>query len=143
MITRESERLAGILLVVLPTVMYGGVTLLTMLVGDPTYTGNPLRQNLWRAGHAHAGVLLVLALVCLRFRLQVRLNHSPSPTCCAPVVTARPKRPTRFRSQLPHARRGSRCAHARARQTAPRPPESRGAGRRRRGATARSRPSYT
>jgi hypothetical protein len=28
---------------------------------------NPLRQNLWRAGHAHAGVLLVLSLVALRY----------------------------------------------------------------------------
>jgi hypothetical protein len=24
---------------------------------------NPLRQDLWRAGHAHAGVWLILALV--------------------------------------------------------------------------------
>jgi hypothetical protein len=65
--TRESRRLAGVLLVVLPTVMYGGVTLLTMLIRDPAYMANPLRQNLWRAGHAHAGVLLVLALVSLRY----------------------------------------------------------------------------
>lgn len=65
--TSESRRLAGILLIVLPTVMYGGVTLLTMLIRDPSYMSNPLRQNLWRAGHAHAGVLLVLALVALRY----------------------------------------------------------------------------
>jgi hypothetical protein len=65
--TRESRRLAGVLLIVLPTVMYGGVTLLMMLIGDPEYMANPLRQNLWRAGHAHAGVLLVLALVALRY----------------------------------------------------------------------------
>jgi len=65
--TRESRRLAGVLLVVFPTVMYGGVMLLMMLIGDPRYMANPLRQNLWRAGHAHAGVLLVLALVSLRY----------------------------------------------------------------------------
>jgi len=63
----ESRRLAGVLLIVLPTVMYGGVTLLNLLVGDPRYMANPLRQNLWRAGHAHAGVLLVLALIALRY----------------------------------------------------------------------------
>jgi hypothetical protein len=63
----ESRRLAGVLLIVLPTVMYGGVTLLNLLVGDPRYMSNPLRQNLWRAGHAHAGVLLVLALIALRY----------------------------------------------------------------------------
>src|SRR2546428_4225139 len=73
--TRESRRLAGVLLVVLPTVMYGGVTLLTMLIRDPTYMANPLRQNLWRAGHAHAGVLLVLALVSLRYLDDANLSE--------------------------------------------------------------------
>ena len=33
----------------------------------PGYADNPLRQNLWRAGHAHAGVYLVLSLVMLRY----------------------------------------------------------------------------
>ena len=66
--SRESRMLAGILLVVLPTVMYGGITLLTLLTGHaPGYVDNPLRQNLWRAGHAHAGVYLVLSLVMLRY----------------------------------------------------------------------------
>jgi hypothetical protein len=73
--TRESRRLAGILLVILPTVMYGGVTLLTMLVTDPSYMANPLRQDLWRAGHAHAGVLLVLALVALRYVDEATLGN--------------------------------------------------------------------
>lgn len=64
----ESRRLAGILLVTIPTVMFGGLTLLTQLVRRmPGYVDNPLRQDLWRAGHAHAGVYLVLALVMLRY----------------------------------------------------------------------------
>ena len=74
--TRESQRTAGILLVVLPTVMYGGVTLLRMLTSDPQYMANPLRQDLWRAGHAHAGVLLVLALVALRYVDEATLGNS-------------------------------------------------------------------
>jgi hypothetical protein len=65
--TPESRRLAGILLVVLPSVMLGGVSLLSLLVWDPAYAANPLRQDLWRAGHAHAGVLLILSLVVLRY----------------------------------------------------------------------------
>lgn len=73
--TRESQVTAGILLIVLPTVMYGGVTLLTMLVSDPRYAANPLRQDLWRAGHAHAGVLLVLALVALRYVDETNLGN--------------------------------------------------------------------
>jgi hypothetical protein len=66
--SRESRMLAGILLVVLPTVMYGGVTLLNLLAGNaPGYANNPIRHDLWRAGHAHAGVYLVLSLVMLRY----------------------------------------------------------------------------
>lgn len=58
----ESRRLAGILLIVLPTVIVGGVSILTLLVNDLAYADNAFRQDLWRAGHAHAGVLPVLAL---------------------------------------------------------------------------------
>ena len=63
----ESRRLAGALLVILPTVMIGGLSVLTLLINDPAYMRNPLRQDLWRAGHAHAGVFLVLSLVALRY----------------------------------------------------------------------------
>ncbi len=65
--SHESRQMAGILLIVLPTVAFGGVSLLRMLVGDPEYMENPLRQDLWRAGHAHAGVLLLLSLIALRY----------------------------------------------------------------------------
>ena len=66
--TRESKMLAGVLLVLIPTVMYGGLTLLMMLTGQAAgYAANPLRHDLWRAGHAHAGVYLVLSLVMLRY----------------------------------------------------------------------------
>src|SRR4029077_11278088 len=66
--SRESRMLGGILLVVLPSVMYGGLTLLYSLTRNlPGYNDNPLRHDLWRAGHAHAGVYLVLSLVMLRY----------------------------------------------------------------------------
>src|SRR6266852_2110963 len=66
--SRESRLLAGILLVVLPTVMYGGMSLLSLLTRNtPGYNDNPLRHDLWRAGHAHAGVYLVLSLIMLRY----------------------------------------------------------------------------
>jgi hypothetical protein len=49
-------------------VMIGGASLLALLLTDGSgYMLNPLRQNLWRAGHAHAGVYLVLSLVILRY----------------------------------------------------------------------------
>jgi DNA-binding CsgD family transcriptional regulator len=65
--TSQSRRVAGIVLIVFPTVVFGGVSVLTLLVHDPTYADNAIRQNLWRAGHAHAGVLLLLTLVVLRY----------------------------------------------------------------------------
>jgi hypothetical protein len=73
-VSSESQRLAGLLLVILPTVMVGGVSILTLLVGEPAYMQNQLRQDLWRAGHAHAGVLLVLSLVVLRYVDEVQLT---------------------------------------------------------------------
>ena len=72
----QSRRLAGILLIVLPTVMFGGVSLLSLLIGDPTYMQNPLRQDLWRAGRGHAGVWLILALVALRYVDEANLSDA-------------------------------------------------------------------
>lgn len=65
--SNASRRLAGLLLVILPTVVFGGVSLLRLLIDDPAYMENALRQDLWRAGHAHAGVLLILSLVALHY----------------------------------------------------------------------------
>ena len=66
--SRESRMLAGVLLVVLPSVMFGGLSLLSFLTRNVLgYQDNPLRHDLWRAGHAHAGVYLVLSLVMLRY----------------------------------------------------------------------------
>jgi hypothetical protein len=65
--TESSRRLAGVLLIALPAAVFGGVSLLTLLINDPAYQANPLRQDLWRAGHAHAGVLLLLSLITLRY----------------------------------------------------------------------------
>jgi uncharacterized membrane protein len=50
------------------------VSILRMLIGDPAYMANPLRQDLWRAGHAHAGIFLVLSLVVLRYVDDARLS---------------------------------------------------------------------
>lgn len=69
----QSRFMAGILLILMPAVVYGGTSILSLLVGDPAYADNQLRQDLWRAGHAHAGVLLVLSLVTLRYVDEARL----------------------------------------------------------------------
>jgi hypothetical protein len=74
---KKSKRLAGILLIVLPTVAYGGASLLYLLINsEDGYVNNPLRQDLWRAGHAHAGVLLILSLVILKYVDEAYLSEN-------------------------------------------------------------------
>jgi len=75
-VSQASRRLAAILLIVFPTVVFGGFSLLSMLIGNAEgYQDNPMRQDLWRAGHAHAGVLLILSLVFLRYVDEAQLSE--------------------------------------------------------------------
>jgi hypothetical protein len=63
--TREARLMSGIILVIVPTIQYGGYFLLTSLMDKSSgYMENPLRQNFFRAGHAHAGVIVILSLIC-------------------------------------------------------------------------------
>jgi hypothetical protein len=58
-----SRNFAAILLLLLVAVELGGGSLLTLLTRCiPGFLDNPLRQNMWRAGHAHPGVWPVLGL---------------------------------------------------------------------------------
>src|SRR5918911_2770645 len=71
----QSRLVAGIVLIIVPTVEIGGASILSLLIGDPSYAQNDLRQDLWRAGHAHAGVWLVLSLVALRYVDEATLSE--------------------------------------------------------------------
>ena len=63
--TREARVMAGIILITVPTIQYGGYFLLTSLMSKNSgYMENPFRQNFFRAGHAHAGVIVILSLIC-------------------------------------------------------------------------------
>jgi hypothetical protein len=64
--TWNAKLMSGIILITVPTIQYGGYFLLTSIINNKTsgYMDNPLRQNLFRAGHAHAGVIVILSLVC-------------------------------------------------------------------------------
>lgn len=46
--------------IALPTVMFGGFSLLGLIVGGEL---SPFQQTFFRAGHAHAGVLLLMSLL--------------------------------------------------------------------------------
>lgn len=62
MLSDESRELAGILLLSLVTVESGGLYMLRIVRGKAEVT--PFQEKFARAGHAHAGVLLLLALIC-------------------------------------------------------------------------------
>jgi hypothetical protein len=64
----SSLQVAGILFVLIPTVGIGGYSLLFHITRRmPGYMDNPTRRAFFIAGHAHAGVWIILALVALRY----------------------------------------------------------------------------
>lgn len=68
-LSRESKVVCGILLIAVPSIMYGGITLLGILTEGAAglkpgnLTLSETQSSLWRAGHAHAGVYVILALI--------------------------------------------------------------------------------
>jgi hypothetical protein len=71
----ESLETAGVVLITVPAVEFGGLSLLKFLTRRvPGYMDNPVRRGLFRAGHAHAGVLVVLALVAMLYLDAARLS---------------------------------------------------------------------
>ena len=76
-LSREARVIAGITLITIPTVMYGGLALLGLLTaGSAGLAPGGLQLSdaqfaLFRAGHAHAGVWIILSLV-----LQVLLDSA-------------------------------------------------------------------
>ena len=81
-LSRESKLVCAVLLILVPTIMYGGVTLLGILTqGDVGLAPSSLELDqtqwaLWRAGHAHAGVYVILALILQPLVDQTSLSFS-------------------------------------------------------------------
>jgi len=65
----------------LPTVMFGGYSLLRLLNRDGALT--PFQVDCFRAGHAHAGVLLLLSLLYYTFLDRTALTASVKQAACA------------------------------------------------------------
>jgi len=77
LMSEESIHFAGVVLLIVPAIAFGGVRLLRAIWGrEPGYLDNPVRQSLWRAGHAHAGVLVILTLVGLLLVDQADLSSA-------------------------------------------------------------------
>ncbi|MEQ9438756.1 MAG: hypothetical protein RIG62_06890 [Cyclobacteriaceae bacterium] len=66
--TYQAKLISGIIFITVPTIQYGGYFLLRILSKqDPNLTLTSFQQSMFRAGHAHAGVLVILALVAQIF----------------------------------------------------------------------------
>jgi hypothetical protein len=73
-VTPEARIISGITLITVPSIQYGGYFLLKSLMDDNShYMDNPRRQNFFRAGHAHAGVFVILSLICQIFADEANL----------------------------------------------------------------------
>jgi hypothetical protein len=76
-LSRNAKLISGITILIVPTIMYGGWTLLGILTqGSAGLAAGALKLNetqwaLWRAGHAHAGVWTILSVL-----LQVLLDST-------------------------------------------------------------------
>ena len=66
--TNETKKTAGFIILSVPTIVYGGYFLLTVLSGQHEEMAlTDFQKAMFRAGHAHAGVLVILSLVGLLY----------------------------------------------------------------------------
>jgi len=75
----DARLMCGISLILIPTIVYGGLTVLSVVsngaMGTPGPKNlSPPQMAFYRAGHAHAGVLTLLALF-----LQIGLDYAAIP----------------------------------------------------------------
>mgnify|MGYP001288586976 CR=1 FL=1 len=62
--SENTQLMCGIILMTIPTIAYGGSFLLSVLSGKFDKAGfTPFQKDMFRAGHAHAGVLVMLSLI--------------------------------------------------------------------------------
>jgi hypothetical protein len=88
--SRETEIMLGLSLVLVPTIIFGGLTVLGVVSGGAYGTPgpknlNPAQQAFYRAGHAHAGVLLILSLI-----LQILIDNAHLGVLSWPARVAAP-----------------------------------------------------
>ncbi len=75
MMSPEAKQMAGVILLTMPSIQFGGYFLLKVLSGKhPELALTDFQKSMFRAGHAHAGVLVMLALMVQIFIDQSSLN---------------------------------------------------------------------
>src|SRR5215469_4064536 len=93
LLSKEGRLVSAVTLLVVPTIMYGGWTLLGILTRgtvspSPDVHLDETQWALWRAGHAHAGVWTILSLVLQIFLDSARLSVPAKwlARICAPLA---------------------------------------------------------
>src|SRR5258708_12621128 len=71
--------------IALPTVMFGGYSLLRLLAAGNMWL-TPFREKYFRAGHAHAGVLLLLSLLYYIYLAQTTFSGGLKLVACIVLV---------------------------------------------------------
>src|SRR5262245_57908492 len=75
----DARLMCGLTLILVPTIVYGGLTVLGIVTGRTMGTPapkslSPSQISFYRAGHAHAGVLAMLSLF-----LQIAIDYASIP----------------------------------------------------------------
>lgn len=66
--TPEAKKTSGIIILTVPSIIYGGYFLLSVLSGQQNQLElTDFQKSMFRAGHAHAGVLVIFALIAQIF----------------------------------------------------------------------------
>ncbi len=61
--TEHAKHICGVILITVPSIQYGGYFLLRILSGKFNQPLTDFQRSMFRAGHAHAGVLVILAII--------------------------------------------------------------------------------
>ena len=93
-LSADARTTAGIILLAVVAVEYGGVFLLRVVRGHVAAT--PFQRAFFRAGHAHAGVLVTLALVCQIFADSSDLQGVPASLARSAIPAAAVLMPAGF-----------------------------------------------
>lgn len=72
--TSIAKLISGIIILTVPTIVYGGYFLLMVRSGYDKTVLTDFQKAMFRAGHAHAGVLVLLSLIAQLLLDNVQLN---------------------------------------------------------------------
>ena len=67
----DTKRICGFILISVPTIQYGGLGILQILSGQMEEPLTDFQMAMFRAGHGHAGVLIIFSLVA-----QIFVDHA-------------------------------------------------------------------